>query len=99
MRGHGNAVHDAVACVPTAVRTRPIQQHLDAALDTVSDSSFATAGVTLFQGQQGEGSWHNPTARARIPRPAEFLGVEADASIGRAEFPLPDPARFTSLGA
>src|SRR5215470_12972531 len=98
MRCHGHAINDAVAGVPTAAWARPVQQHLDATLDAVSDSSSSTTRKTLFQGEQGEGSGHDPTAGVGLPGPTEFLGGDADLSIGRAELPLPDPACLTAAG-
>jgi len=84
-----HSVNDAISGVPPPSQAHSIQKHTDTEADSFLRPLSAIACGELFQGDDAEDGWDNPASRTRSPGPAKPIGIEANAMIGRFEFPTP----------
>src|ERR1019366_4504583 len=57
------------------------------------------ARATLFQRDESEARWNDPTRTPGHPRPPKFVRVEPNLAVNQLEFPAPQPVALPATCA
>ena len=100
MRCNCASIHDTIAGIPTALRTRTIQQHFDSPFDAERHFFETVASARqLVQRENCKCRRHDTGDCIREPRPAELFRVESDVAISGADLPFSEPIPFPADAA
>ena len=91
MGSEWNAESNPITGIPTAAWASPVEEHLHTCSDSLVDHFRHAANRVSPKGDQRVGRWHDPTAGARCPGPAVFVGIELNLPIGNAKLQVPEP--------
>src|ERR1039458_9574809 len=93
------AIDDPVSGIPSSVWASAVQQHLHSDAHATLKLAAIRARATLFQRDESDSRWNDPTRTPRHPRPPKFVRVEPNLAVNQFEFPAPQPVALLATCA